>query len=111
MILLTFISPFLYGLMSNNHSTQSLYAQLWKEGQLNRVGIVAWTILRIIIAGFFVMVILSKSFRFTKFVIFLMAIAIVLLFLFSRRTLRRFTKIEDNFMNNLNAKEMSETQE
>ncbi|MBR4535844.1 MAG: cation:proton antiporter [Bacteroidales bacterium] len=111
LILLTFISPFLYGLMSNNHSTQSLYAQLWKEGQLNRVGIVAWTVLRIIIAGFFVMVILSKSFRFTKFVIFLLAIAIVMLFLFSRRTLRRFTKIEDNFMTNLNAKEMNEAQE
>ena len=110
-ILLTFISPFLYGLMSNNHSTQSLYAQLWKEGQLNRVGIVAWTVLRIILAGFFVMAILSKSFRFTKFVIFLMAIAIVFLFLFSRRTLRRFTKIEDNFMNNLNAKEMNAAQE
>ena len=111
LLLLTFISPFLYGLMSNKHSTQSLYAQLWKEGQLNRVGIVAWTVLRIILAGFFVMVILSKSFRFTKFVIFLLAIAIVILFLFSRRTLRRFTKIEDNFMNNLNAKEMNATQE
>ena len=105
LILLTFISPFLYGLMSNNHSTQSLYAQLWKEGQLNRVGIVAWTVLRIILAAFFVMVILSKSFRFTKFVIFLLGIAIVLFFLFSRHTLQRFNKIEDRFMSNLNAKE------
>ena len=104
-ILLTFISPFLYGLMSNNHSTQSLYAQLWKEGQLNRVGIVAWTVLRIILAAFFVMVILSKSFRFTKFVIFLLGIVIVLFFLFSRHTLQRFNKIEDSFMTNLNAKE------
>ncbi len=110
-ILLTFISPFLYGLMSNKHSTQALYSQLWREGQLNRVGIVAWTVLRIIIAGFFVMVILSKSFRFTKFVVFLLALVIVMFFLFSRRTLRRFTKIEDNFMNNLNAKEQNIEQE
>ena len=110
-ILLTFISPFLYGLMSNNHSTQSLYAQLWKEGQLNRVGIVTWTVLRIIMAAFFVMIILSKSFRFTKFVIFLLGIAIVMFFLFSRHTLKRFNKIEDSFMNNLNAKEMNDEQE
>lgn len=104
-ILLTFISPFLYGLMSNNHSTQTLYSKLWREGSLNRVGIVAWTILRIIMACFFVMVILSKSFRFTKLVVFLLALVIVIFFLFSRRTLHRFTAIEDNFMANLNAKE------
>lgn len=104
-ILLIFISPFLYGLMSNNHSTQTLYSKLWREGSLNRVGIVAWTILRIILACFFVMVILSKSFRFTKLVVFLLALVIVIFFLFSRRTLHRFTIIEDNFMTNLNAKE------
>jgi CPA2 family monovalent cation:H+ antiporter-2 len=106
-ILLTFIAPFLYGLMSNNHSTQELYAQLWKEGKLNRVGIVAWTIFRIILACFFVMVILSQSFRFTKFVVFILALVIVLFFLFSRRTLHRYSVIEDNFMANLNAKEQN----
>ena len=111
LILLTFISPFLYGLMSNKHSTQALYAQLWKDGQLNRVGIVAWTIFRIILACFFVMVILSKSFRFTKFVVFLLALVIVMFFLFSRRTLHRFTAIEDNFMANLNAKEQDSEQQ
>ena len=104
-ILLIVISPFLYGLMSNNHSTQSLYSKLWREDKLNRVGIVAWTVFRIIIACFFVMVILSKALIFTKLVVFLLALVIVIFFLFSRRTLKRFTKIEDNFMANLNAKE------
>ena len=106
-ILLTVISPFLYGLMSNNHSTQSLYAQLWRDGQRNRIGIVAWTVFRIILASFFVVVILSRSFRFTKFVVIILALVIVLFFLFSRRTLHRFTMIEDNFMANLNAKEQN----
>jgi CPA2 family monovalent cation:H+ antiporter-2 len=107
LILLTFISPFLYGLMSNNHSTQALYSQLWREGQRNRIGIVAWTVFRIILASFFVVVILSRSFRFTKFVVIILALVIVLFFLFSRRTLHRFTMIEDNFMANLNAKEQN----
>lgn len=99
------ISPFLYGLMSNNHSTQSLYAQLWHDGQWNKVGIMAWTFFRIACACFMVMLILSKSFKFTKLVVFILAVVIVLFFLFSKRTLNRFTEIEDNFMANLNAKE------
>lgn len=103
--LLLVISPFLYGMMSNKTSTQVLYAKLWRQGQLNRILIVAWTVLRIIIACFFVIMILSKSFKFTKLVIFILALVIVLFFLFSKNTLHRFSKIEDNFMTNLNAKE------
>lgn len=99
------ISPFLYGLMSNNHTTQSLYAKLWHDGQWNKVGIMAWTFFRIACACFMVMLILSKSFKFTKLVVFILAVVIVLFFLFSKRTLNRFTEIEDNFMANLNAKE------
>ncbi|MCQ2270515.1 MAG: cation:proton antiporter [Bacteroidales bacterium] len=99
------ISPFLYGLMSNNHSTQSLYAKLWHDGQWNKIGIMAWTFFRIACACFMVMLILSKSFKFTKLVVFILAVVIVLFFLFSKRTLNRFTEIEDNFMANLNAKE------
>ncbi len=104
-VVLIIISPFLFGLMSNNHSTQDLYAKLWRDGQWNRVGIVVWTFLRIAMACFMVMLILSKSFKFTKLVVFILALVIVLFFLFSRRTLSRFNKLEDNFMNNLNAKE------
>lgn len=107
-ILLLVISPFLYGMMTNKHSTQALYSKLWRQGHLNRVLIVAWTLLRIIIACFFVIMILSKSFKFTKLVVIILALVIVLFFLFSKNTLHRFSKMEDNFMTNLKAKDQDQ---
>ena len=111
LILLTTISPFLYGIISNSYSTQVLYAKLWKEGQFNRISIVTWTVIRIAMTCFFVMFILSKSFRFTKLVVFLLALAIVVFFIFSHRTIKNFSIIESNFMANLNAKEKDNNQE
>ena len=110
-ILLIFVSPFLYGIISNSNSTQVLYAKLWKEGQFNRISIVTWTVIRIAMTCFFVMFILSKSFRFTKLVVFLLALAIVVFFIFSHRTIKNFSIIESNFMANLNAKEEHNNQE
>jgi hypothetical protein len=67
--------------------------------------ITVWTIFRFIIAGFFVFSILVKFFSYTKWVIILITLLVILFMVFSNNTLRRFSFIESAFMKNLNAKE------
>ena len=105
------LAPFLYGLMTNKHSTQELYSQLWRKNRFNRIIIVTWTLLRIFIACVFVMLVLSKSFKFTRFVIIIIAIFIAFFILFSQRALRRYVSFEDNFLANLSANDAERTEE
>lgn len=109
-ITLIAISPFLYGLMINTSSTKNSYNRLWSKSRWNRTVILSWTIIRVFIAIFFVIVILSKSFKFTGFMAFFIALGIVIFILIFRKTLHHPSSIEDNFFTNLNAKNISETQ-
>ncbi len=108
LVTLVAISPFLFGLMKNGGRVQEAYSSLWRENQYNRITIVVWTLLRLFAACFFVILILSKSFKFTHWVIILIAIAIVLFIALSRNVFKRYTKFEENFMQNLNAKEQED---
>ena len=108
LVTLLVLSPFLLGLIRHGARTQAIYSKLWSESNLNRVVIVAWTLMRIFIACDFVLLVLSKSFRFSWWVLLIIALAIVIFFSFSRRVLRRYVRLEENFMHNLNAKEREE---
>ena len=111
-ITLLLLSPFLLGLIRHGSRTQSAYSKLWRENKFNRIVIVAWTLLRIFGACVFVILVLSKYFKFTGWVVVIIALAIILFISFSRRILNRYVKIEQNFIHNLNAKEEQEmTQE
>lgn len=104
-ITLLLLSPFLLGLIRHGSHTQAAYSKLWRENKFNRIVIVAWTLLRIFGACVFVVLVLSKYFKFTGWVVVIITLAIVLFISFSRRILNRYVKIEQNFMHNLNAKE------
>ncbi len=99
------IAPFLYGIVYNNYKTRTLYSELVKQHKGNVLVITVWTIFRFLIAGFFVFSILVKFFSYTKWVIILISILVVLFVIFSNNTLRRFTFLESVFMKNLNAKD------
>lgn len=99
------VSPFLYGIVSNNHNTKQLYDHLTKNNKSNIIAITVWTLMRMAIAAFFVFSILVNFYKYTKWVILLITIAIVIFIMFSRRTLKHFTFLENSFMSNLNAKE------
>lgn len=99
------ITPFLYGIVYNNHKTRELYMELVKINKGNVVVITVWTIFRFIIAGFFVFSILVKFFSYTKWVIILITLLVILFMVFSNNTLRRFSFIESAFMKNLKAKD------
>ena len=106
--LILFISPFLYGLTHHSAKTQDIYSSLWRYDNSSRIAIVGWTLFRIFLACFFVILSLSKYFIFTRWVILLITAAVIIFVSFSQRILRRYVRIEDSFMHNLKAKEEGE---
>lgn len=100
------ILPFLYGMVRNKPKTRQMYIDLIQQNKANTIAVVVWTLFRFILAGVFVFSILVNFFKYTKWVVILITIAIVLIMMFSGRTLRRLTFLENKFMENLNAKEV-----
>lgn len=104
-ISLLLILPFLYGMVRNKQKTRQMYIDMIEENKANTIVVVVWTLFRFILAGFFVFSILVNFFKYTKWVIVLITIAIILLMMFSGHTLRRLSFLENKFMENLNAKD------
>ena len=102
---LVILSPFLFGITHNNQKTRQLYSDMARKSKGNVIVITVWTLIRMAIAAFFVASVLIKFFKYTKWLLVLITIAIVLFLMFSRFTLRRFSFLENSFMENLNAKE------
>lgn len=102
---LLIILPFLFGLLYNSQKSRELYAEVTREHNVNVLVVTIWTLTRFLIAGIFVFIILMKFFSYTKWVVVLVSIAILLFMLFSNRTLHRFKFLESKFMENLNAKD------
>ena len=100
------ISPFLFGIVRNSPKVHELYRNLVKENRANMLAIIVWTLLRFVIVFYFVFSILVKFFKFTKWVIVLIAIAVIFLLVLSRRNLNRFTTMERKFKTNLNGEEV-----
>jgi CPA2 family monovalent cation:H+ antiporter-2 len=105
-ITLVLIAPFLYGLMVTRQKTRETFAILAHKSHLNRAFIFTITLGQNFIALFFVFTLLSKAFLFTPWVIFFLAIFVVVFIRLSQRTIRRFNQLEVHFMRNLNAKEL-----
>ncbi|MCR4680152.1 MAG: cation:proton antiporter [Bacteroidales bacterium] len=102
---LLLIMPFLFGLVHNKQKVRQMYIDMIQENKANTIAVVVWTLIRFVLAGFFVFSILINFFKYTKWVIVLITIAIILFMMFSGRTLRQFSFLENKFMENLNAKE------
>ncbi|MBR4911608.1 MAG: cation:proton antiporter [Bacteroidales bacterium] len=99
------VSPFLFGIVRNSPKVHELYRNLVKENRANMLAVIVWTLIRFVIVFYFVFSILVKFFKFTKWVIVLIALAVIFLLVLSRHNLNRFTKLERNFKTNLNGEE------
>lgn len=99
------ISPFLVGIVRNSPKTLELYRSLVKENRANIIVIIVWTLVRFTIVFYFVFSILVKFFKYTKWVIVMIALAVILLFVLSRHNLNRFSHLERKFKTNLNGEE------
>jgi monovalent cation:H+ antiporter-2, CPA2 family len=102
------IVPFLYGIVRNTPKTVKMYSDMVNQNRANTIVVVVWTLLRLIMASSFVFLILVRFFKYTKWVIALVTLAIVVFVLFSGHTLNRLSSMESKFMENLNDKENSE---
>jgi CPA2 family monovalent cation:H+ antiporter-2 len=98
---LLLISPFLFGIVRNSPKTHELYRNLVKENRANMLAVIVWTLFRFTIVFYFVFSILVKFFKFTKWVIVLIAIAVIFLVVLSRHNLNRFATLERKFKSNL----------
>lgn len=96
------VSPFLFGIVRNSPKVHELYRNLVKENRANMLAVIVWTLIRFVIVFYFVFSILVKFFKFTKWVIVLIAVAVIFLLVLSRHNLNRFTKLERKFKTNLN---------
>ena len=103
---LLIISPFLFGIVRNSPKVHELYRNLIKENRANMLAVIVWTLIRFMIVFYFVFSILVNFFKFTKWVIVLIAVTVIFVIVLSRRNLNRFTKLERNFKTNLNGEEL-----
>lgn len=99
------ISPFLVGIVRNSPKTLELYRNLVRENRANIIVIIVWTLVRFTIVFYFVFSILVKFFKYTKWVIVMIAVAVILMFVLSRRNLNRFSYLERKFKTNLNGED------
>ena len=99
---LLLISPFLFGIVRNSPKVHELYRSLVKQNRANMLAVIVWTIIRFVIVFYFVFSILVSFFKFTKWVIVLIALAVIFVFVLSRHNLNRFSTLERQFKTNLN---------
>ncbi|MCR4877747.1 MAG: cation:proton antiporter [Bacteroidales bacterium] len=102
---LLLISPFLFGIVRNSPKVHDLYRSLVKQNRANMLAVIVWTIIRFVIVFYFVFSILVSFFKFTKWVIVLIALAVIFVFVLSRHNLNRFSTLERQFKTNLNGEE------
>lgn len=108
---LSLIAPFLVGLMTGKQKDIELYAMVWKESKAGRYLLLSWIILRTILVVFFVIILISKYFTFSIWIIIVIALSIVFLIFISRKAFKRYSKIESYFLSNLNLKEEEKKRE
>jgi len=99
---LLIVSPFLFGIVRNSPKVHELYRNLVKENRANMLAVIVWTLFRFMIVFYFVFSILVNFFKFTKWVIVLIAVAVIFFIVLSRRNLNRFATMERKFKTNLN---------
>jgi CPA2 family monovalent cation:H+ antiporter-2 len=100
------LSPFLRAIIIKDHSEE--FYTLWKNNKVNRGPLIFTIIVRVLLCAGLIMYILFYLFN-TQFVIaFSLALAILMLFIASKRLRRRSRVFEHRFRKNLNEKEKYE---
>ncbi|MCD8193671.1 MAG: cation:proton antiporter [Tannerellaceae bacterium] len=103
--------PFLIGLISNKNNSQQLFMQLWNDNKHNRGRLVPLVLLRVFLAIFFISIVLYTYFNFEEGLGTILTIAILALILIFRRDLNKYSKLEEQFLANLNIREETERQQ
>ena len=106
---LAVMSPFLYGLAVINSDSVNLTAKaLLKSRNANTWAIIGLMTLRAAIAAMFVIAAVSSIFNLSGLSLLLVILAVAVVYVIARFTIRRTAALESRFFSNLNEKEMAE---
>ncbi|MCF0164352.1 MAG: cation:proton antiporter [Bacteroidales bacterium] len=105
-ISLAVMIPFVYGLgISTNNTINESVKKLVNKNKNNTWPIFGIVILRSFLAVGFVMAYISRHFQLAGWVFVVLFVSAILMVIVARVSMRKFNKIEERFMANLNAKE------
>ena len=102
---LVVMSPFLVGIAISGDDINRSSLKLIKEKESNVWPVIALALLRILIAMGFVVSVIASHFNLAFWTILLIIVCGVVFFFIGRRSISKFTIVEDRFMANLNEKE------
>ncbi len=99
------MAPFLIALIANKNNQPELFMSLWNDSKYNRGQLVFLVLLRVYIALTFVSLVLINLFHVQYGVGIITAIAVLALIFFFRRNFNQYSKMESQFITNLNQRE------
>lgn len=105
---LVILFPFLYGLAVNGKDLRSMANTLVKNNQRALIPVTAAIIFRIFLAVEFALSAILLFSRLSRWNIAFVILSLIAAAIFARRATKRYTKMEDRFFKNLNAKEEHE---
>ena len=104
-ITLAVMSPFLVGIAISGEEINRSSLKLIKDKQSNVWPVISLALLRILMAMGFVVSVIASYFNLAFWTILLILVAGVSFFFIGRKSISKFTIVEDRFMANLNEKE------
>ena len=107
-VTLIVMSPFLVGIAISGNDINRSSIKLIKAKQANIWPVISLALLRIMIAMGFVVSVIASHFNLAFWTILLILISGVAFFFIGRRSISKFTIVEDRFMANLNEKEQQQ---
>ena len=107
-ITLVVMSPFLVGIAISGDEINRSSIKLIKARQANVWPVISLALLRILIAMGFVLSVIATHFHLAFWTFLLILISGVAFFFIGRRSISKFTIVEDRFMANLNEKEQQQ---
>ncbi|MBQ9386349.1 MAG: cation:proton antiporter [Bacteroidaceae bacterium] len=107
-ITLVVMSPFLVGIAISGDQINRSSIKLIKAKQANIWPVISLALLRIMIAMGFVVSVIASHFHLAFWTILLILVSGVAFFFIGRRSISKFTIVEDHFMANLNEKEQQQ---
>ncbi|MBR4793039.1 MAG: cation:proton antiporter [Bacteroidaceae bacterium] len=105
---LVVMSPFLVGIAISGDNINRSSIKLIKERQANIWPVISLAMLRILLAMGFVVSVIATHFNLAFWTILLIIASGVAFFFIGRRSISKFTIVEDRFMANLNEKEQQQ---
>ena len=110
-ITLLFMAPFLRALLLSRYNMPELFFTLWLEKKTNRLPLIMLMSFRILIAAFFVMLVVHQLLTIHAGVIIAMVLITLIVLSRSKWMFTQYMKIETQFLMNLNRKQVEHQQE